>query len=251
MSTDCRCHRARPGGLRHLQGYVMALVRVSGFTISADGFGAGPDQSVDTPLGAGGEELHTWMVGTRTFHQMIGKPSGSTGPDDDLVASAMSGVGAWIMGRNMFGPIRGPWPDDSWRGWWGKNPPYHAPVFVLTHHEREPQVMEGGTTFFFETGGIHRALERAREAAGEKDIRILGGASVIRQFLTAGLVDELHLAVSPRLLGSGESLFNGLDFKALGYDVIRHVASQDAFHLFVARSARTGQARGPILDEPP
>jgi dihydrofolate reductase len=218
----------------------MGLVRVSGFTISADGFGAGPDQTLEAPLGAGGEKLHKWMVGTSTFMRMIGKPGGSTGPDDDLVASDMSGIGAWIMGRNMFGPVRGPWPDESWRGWWGANPPYHTPVFVLTHHERRPLPMEGGTEFHFETGGIHRALDRAREAAGDKDIRILGGASTIRQYVAAGLVDEMHLAVSPMFLGSGESLFHGMDFKGLGYEVVRHTPSHDAMHLFVSRNGNDG-----------
>jgi dihydrofolate reductase len=211
----------------------MAVVRVSGFTVSTDGFGAGPDQTLETPLGVGGEALHKWMVGTSTFQRMIGKSGGSTGVDDELVAHDMGGIGAWIMGRNMFGPIRGPWPDESWRGWWGSNPPYHTPVFVLTHHERRPLFMEGGNEFHFETGGIHRALERAREAAGDRDIRILGGVSVIRQFLTAGLLDELHLAVSPLFLGRGENLFQGLDLDALGYKVTRHVTSPDAMHVFV------------------
>ena len=213
----------------------MGLVRVSGFTISADGFGAGPDQTTETPLGVGGEELHKWMVGTNTFQHMIGRSGGSTGVDDQLVASDMEGIGAWIMGRNMFGPVRGPWPDESWRGWWGMNPPYHTPVFVLTHYERRSLPMEGGTEFFFETGGIHRALERAREAAGDRDIRILGGVSVIRQFLDAGLVDEMHLAVSPLFLGRGENLFHGMDFEALGYKVTRHISSPEAMHVFVSR----------------
>lgn len=213
----------------------MGMVRVSGFTVSADGFGAGPDQTVENPLGIGGEELHKWMVDTNTFHRMSGKTGGRTGVDDELVASSMAGIGAWIMGRNMFGPIRGPWPDESWSGWWGKNPPYHSPVFVLTHHERASLPMEGGTEFHFETGGIHRALERARAAAGDRDIRILGGVSVIRQFLNAGLVDELHFAVSPLLLGSGENLFHGIDFESLGYRVTSHVSSPDAIHLFVSR----------------
>ena len=167
----------------------MALVRGSGFTISIDGFGAGPDQTKENPLGVGGEELHEWLVGTATFKSMSGKAGGSTGVDDDLARRSMDGVGAWIMGRNMFGPVRGPWPDESWRGWWGKNPPYHAPAFVLTHHERPSLHMEGGTVFHFETGGIHRALERAREAAGDRDIRVLGGVGIIRQFLSARLLD--------------------------------------------------------------
>jgi dihydrofolate reductase len=214
----------------------MGMVRVSGFTVSADGYGAGPDQTMETPLGVGGEELHKWMVDTRTFRRMSGKSGGSTGVDDELVARNMSGVGAWIMGRNMFGPVRGPWPDESWHGWWGKNPPYHTPVFVLTHHERRSLAMDGGTEFIFETGGIHRALERAREVAGDGDIRILGGVSTIRQFLSAGLVDEMHLAVSPLFLGRGESLFQGMDLEALGYTVARHISSPDAMHVFVRRT---------------
>lgn len=213
----------------------MTLVRVSGFTVSIEGFGAGSDQSMETPLGVGGEDLHTWMVGTSTFHRMTRKDGGSTGVDDDFVAADMGGIGAWIMGRNMFAPSRGPWPDDGWQGWWGKNPPYHTPVFVLTHHDRNPLYMDGGTEFHFETGGIHRALERAREAAGDKDIRILGGVSVVRQYLTAGLVDELHLAVSPILLGGGENLFQGLDLNTLGYKVARHIPSPEAMHIIVSR----------------
>jgi dihydrofolate reductase len=213
----------------------MGIVRVSGFTVSIDGFGAGPGQSKETPLGAGGEELHKWMVETKTFHRMTGREGGTTGADDDIVASSMAGNGAWIMGRNMFTSSRGAWPDDGWRGWWGKNPPYHAPVFVLTHHERAAIHMDGGTEFHFETGGIHRALERAQEAAGEKDIRILGGVSVIRQYLMARLVEEMHFAVSPTLLGRGEALFQGLDLNTLGYEVERHIASSDAMHMIVRR----------------
>lgn len=213
----------------------MTLVRVSGFTVSIEGFGAGSDQNMETPLGVGGEELHKWMVGTSTFHRMTGRDGGSTGVDNDFVARDMGGIGAWIMGRNMFGPSRGPWPDDNWRGWWGKNPPYHTPVFVLTHHERNALYMDGGTEFHFETGGIHRALERAQDVAGEKDVRILGGVSVVRQFLAAGLVDELHLAMSPILLGKGENLFQGLDINALGYKVARHIASPEAMHIIVSR----------------
>jgi dihydrofolate reductase len=213
----------------------MAVVRVSGFTVSIDGFGAGPDQSKATPLGVGGEELHKWMVGTSTFHRMTGRDGGSTGVDDEFVAADMAGIGAWIMGRNMFAPSRGAWPDDGWRGWWGKNPPYHTPVFVLTHHERAPIHMEGDTVFHFETGGIHRALDRAQEAAGGKDVRILGGVSVIRQYLTARLLDEMHLALSPRLLGTGENLFQGLDLNALGYEVVRSIPSPDAMHIIVRR----------------
>jgi len=212
----------------------MTVVRVSGFSVSIEGFGAGPDQSRETPLGVGGEELHKWMVGTRTFHQMSRKEGGTTGVDDEIVAAGMTGIGAWIMGRNMFAPSRGPWPDDAWQGWWGKNPPYHTPVFVLTHHARNPLYMDGGTEFHFETGGIHRALERAREAAGEKHIRILGGVSVVRQYLAAGLVDEMHLAVSPIMLGDGENLFQGLDL-SLDYKVARHIPGPEAMHVILSR----------------
>src|SRR6187431_1892028 len=174
----------------------MTRLIVHSFTISLDGYGAGPGQSVENPLGVGGEDLHDWLVNTRTFKRTHGSEGGDVGIDEDFAARGMTGIGAWIMGRNMFGPIRGPWPDESWRGWWGRNPPYHAPVFVLTHHKRPPQEMEGGTVFHFVTDGIENALERAREAAGEKDIRVGGGASTIRQYLKARLIDEMHLAVS-------------------------------------------------------
>lgn len=213
----------------------MSKLRVSGFSISVDGFGAGPQQSRNTPLGIGGESLHEWLTATRTFKKMIGQTGGSTGIDDELAAASMENVGAWIMGRNMFSPSRGPWPDDGWKGWWGKNPPYHSDVFVLTHHEREPIALEGNTTFHFVNGGIHEALERARDAAGERSIRLLGGASTIRQYLSERLVDEMHLAISPIVLGSGERLIVGIDLCALGYDVASSVTSPHALHVVLKR----------------
>ena len=217
----------------------MSRLRVHDFSISIDGYGAGPNQSRKEPLGVGGESLHDWLVNTRTWQQAHGSggEGGSKGVDDDITKGGMSGgIGAWIMGRNMFGPVRGAWPDESWRGWWGKNPPYHVPVFVLTHHERPPLEMEGGTVFHFVTDGIHAALERARSAAGEKVIRIGGGASTIRQYLQAGLVDEMHFAVSPIMLGSGEPLLAGLDLPALGYRVIECVPGARAVHYRIARA---------------
>lgn len=197
----------------------MTRVRVHNFTVSIDGYGAGPRQTREEPLGIGGEELHDWLVPTRAFQRINGKSGGTTGPDDDIAARHGDGVGAWIMGRNMFGPVRGPWPDDVWRGWWGKDPPYHGPVFVLTHHGRQPIEMEGGTTFHFVTSGIRDALDRATEAAKGKDVQIGGGVTTIRQYLEARLIDEMHVAVARRLLGSGEHLWYGLDLAALGYEV--------------------------------
>lgn len=216
----------------------MPRLLVSGFTISLDGYGAGPRQSTTEPLGVGGEALHGWLVSTRTFQRMHGGggEGGDTGIDEDFAARSMAGVGAWIMGRNMFGPVRGPWPDESWRGWWGENPPYHVPVFVLTHHARKPLEMEGGNVFHFVTDGIHAALERARAAAGQQDIRIGGGAATIRQYLQAGLIDELHVAVSPILLGSGEPLFAGIDLVALGYKCTASVPSAKAMHYGIAKT---------------
>ena len=210
----------------------MSKLRVAGYTISIDGYGAGPNQSRENPLGEGGESLHDWMVRTRTFQK--GK-SGETGPDDDLVARAMANNGAWIMGRNMFGPIRGPWPDASWKGWWGDNPPYHTPVYVLTHHPREPLEMAGGTTFYFVTAGIHAALEQARDVANGKDIRLLGGASTIRQYLQANLVDEVHLAVSPIVLGSGEHLLDGINLLQLGLVVTERISTERALHVVLSK----------------
>jgi dihydrofolate reductase len=186
-------------------------VRVSSFAISLDGYGAGPRQDIDNPLGIGGPDLFEWFFATRTWREMHGKEGGSTDLDDDWARRGMENVGAWILGRNMFGPIRGPWPDEAWKGWWGDTPPYHVPVFVLTHHARKSIEMTGGTTFHFVTGGIHAALQRAKDAANDKDIRIGGGVATIRQYLQAGLVDELHLVARPLLLGSGENLFAGLE----------------------------------------
>src|SRR5678816_1524874 len=193
----------------------MSKLRVSSFGVSMDGFGAGPEQSLEHPLGRGGEALHAWAFPTRTLQRMVfGKDGGTSGPDDDFVASGFDNVGAWILGRNMFGPIRGPWPDEEWKGWWGANPPYHVPVFVLTHHPRAPLEMEGGTTFHFVTDGIHAALERARDAAAGRDVRLGGGVATIREYLRAGLVDEIHLAVAPVMLGAGEALLAGIDLPA-------------------------------------
>jgi dihydrofolate reductase len=222
----------------------MARLLIHGFTISLDGYGAGPNQSLENPLGVGGESLHDWLVHTLTFKHMCGKEGGEGGIDEDFAARSMAGIGAWIMGRNMFGPIRDAWPDESWRGWWGKNPPYHTPVFVLTNHPRRPLEMEGGTVFHFVTDGIHAALERARAAAGDQDIRVGGGVSTVRQYLQARLVDEMHFAVSPILLGSGEHLLAGIDLPALGYGCTKFVASEKAVHYSIARtSAGTPAAR--------
>lgn len=196
----------------------MTRVRVENFSISLDGYGAGPDQSVENPLGVGGEDMHDWVVATRSWREMHGKEGGTEGIDDDFARRGAEKVGAWILGRNMFGPVRGPWPDTKWKGWWGDNPPYHCPVFVLTHPARPPLEMEGGTTFYFVTGGIHDALARAKEAAGGKDIRIGGGASTIQQYLREGLIDKLHVAITPTLLGSGERLFEGVDVRESGYE---------------------------------
>ena len=215
----------------------MTRVRVAAFTISIDGFGAGPGQDLENPLGVGAHSLHQWFVPTRTFQRQYGDAPGTTGPDDDFAAASMEGLGAWIMGRNMFGPIRGPWPDDAWKGWWGANPPYHTPVFVLTHHARAPLAMEGGTTFHFVTGGISEAMARAREAAGGRDIRIGGGVATIRQCLEAGMIDDMHLVVSPVLLGSGERLLAGLDLPKLGFAVERHVTTPNALHVVLRRGA--------------
>lgn len=214
----------------------MSSVRVEGFTISLDGYGAGPDQDLDHPLGVGGTELHQWLFPTRTFQcALFGKDDGTTGVDDDFAARGFRNMGAWILGRNMFGPIRGDWPDAHWKGWWGDCPPYHVPVFVLTHHPRESITMEGGTSFHFVTGGIHEALDRAREAAAGKDVRIGGGPATIRQYLQAGLIDELHVAISPVLLGRGESLFGGIDLRTLGYECVEFVGSEKATHVVLRR----------------
>lgn len=213
----------------------MTRLRVNCFSVSADGFGAGPDQSLENPMGVGGMALHQWVLGTRTFQKMFGQDGGETGVDDDFARRGMDGLGAWILGRNMFGPVRGPWPDLSWQGWWGAEPPYHCPVFVLTHFERPALEMAGGTTFHFVTGGLDQALDLARRAAGDRDIRLGGGVSTVRQALQARLVDEMHLAIAPVALGRGEALFAGLDLPALGYQVKEHAASPKAQHLVFGR----------------
>lgn len=213
----------------------MSKLRVQSFSISLDGFGAGPGQGLENPMGAGGMVLHEWVFPTRTFQTLLGGGVGATGVDDDFAARGFQGLGAWILGRNMFGPIRGPWVDGDWKGWWGENPPYHVPVFVLTHHPRESLVMEGGTVFHFVTDGIERALARAQEAAGGQDVRLGGGVATVRSYLRAGLVDELHLAVAPVLLGSGENLFTGLDLPALGYRCVERVATEKATHVVIAK----------------
>jgi dihydrofolate reductase len=217
----------------------MSKLKVLAFSVSADGYGAGPHQSLENPLGEGGEALHRWFFPTRTFQRMVlGQPGGETGLDEDFAARSFANIGAWILGRNMFGPVRGPWPDESWKGWWGEEPPYHVPVFVLTHHARAPIEMKGGTTFHFVTGGIHEALERAKAAAGGKDVRVGGGVSTVRQYLQAGLIDEMHLAISPVFLGKGEALFAGLDLPAMGFEVTEHAASPLAMHLVLTKRER-------------
>jgi len=213
----------------------MTKLRVNCFSISLDGYGAGPNQDIDNPLGIGGRALHQWIFPTRTFQHMIGQEGGETGVDEEFAARGFHNLGAWILGRNMFGPIRGSWPDDTWKGWWGDNPPYHVPVFVLTNHARESFTMEGGTTFHFVTDGIHAALERAVEAANGKDIRLGGGVATIQQYLRAGLIDEMHLAISPVLLGSGEHLFGDIDAAKLGYQCTEHVATPSATHVVLTR----------------
>ena len=214
----------------------MSRVRVLAFTLSLDGYGAGPRQTLQQPMGVRGETLHQWMLPTRTFRTMMGAEGGSTGVDDDFARRSFDNVGAWILGRNMFGPVRGPWPDGNWKGWWGDNPPYHVPVFVLTHHPRASLAMEGGTVFHFVTGGIHEALERARAAAQGKDVRIGGGVSTVRQYLQAGLVDEMHLAISPTVLGQGESLLAGIDLPALGFRCSEHVGTEAALHTVLTKA---------------
>jgi dihydrofolate reductase len=216
----------------------MPKVRVESFSISLDGFGAGPDQDLQHPLGHGGEKLHTWAWTTRTFRKMFGQEGGATGVDDEFAVRGFEGVGAWILGRNMFGPVRGPWPDGEWKGWWGAEPPYHCDVFVLTHHPRDPLPMAGGTTFYFVTEGIHSALERALASARGKDVRIGGGAATIRQYLAAGLIDEMHLAISPVVLGKGEHLFHAVDLPALGYACTTHAATAHATHVVLTRDVQ-------------
>ncbi len=215
----------------------MPKLRVHNFAISLDGYGAGPNQDLDNPLGAGGLALHDWVFPTRTFQRMQGNEGGERGIDDDFMARGFTNIGAWILGRNMFGPVRGPWPDDTWTGWWGDNPPYHTPVFVLTNYARPSIAMSGGTTFHFVTDGIHAALRRATGAANGQDVRLGGGVSTIRQYLQAGLIDEMHVAISPILLGSGEHLFAGIDTPALGYQCTEHVTTADVMHFSLTRRA--------------
>ncbi len=220
----------------------MTRVRVESFTISLDGYGAGPHQAIDNPLGVGGTDLHKWLFPTRTLQRtLFGKDGGTTGIDDDFAARGFEDVGAWILGRNMFCPYRGPWRDMNWKGWWGDNPPYHVPVFILTHHARPSIEMEGGTTFHFVTGGIRDALLSAREAAGGRDVRIGGGSNTIQQYLREALIDELHIAIAPVLLGGGERLFEGVDLRSLGYECVEFVASEKATHV-VLRNQRRANA---------
>src|SRR5262245_58006145 len=221
----------------------MAKVRVNGFSVSIDGYGAGPEQALENPMGVGGMVLHQWVLGTKTFQKMHaelagklgGAEPGRGGGDDAFAARGVENVGAWILGRNMFGPSRGPWPNDNWKGWWGKNPPYHVPVFVLTHHARESITMEGGTTFHFVTEGIHAALKRAKEAAQGKDVRLGGGVATVRKYLTAGLIDEVHLVISPVLLGRGEHLLSGIDTVTLGYRCTEHASTDRATHVVLTK----------------
>jgi dihydrofolate reductase len=213
----------------------MVRLRVNAFSVSLDGYGAGPDQDLENPMGRGGMALHEWVFPTRTFGTMIGRDGGETGIDDGFAARGFDNLGAWILGRNMFGPVRGPWPDDSWKGWWGDEPPYHVPVFVLTRHARPPLEMAGGTIFHFVTDGIEAALDRARAAADGRDVRVGGGTETIRQYLMAELIDEMHLAVGPVVLGRGEALFAGLDLPGLGYAVTDHVAGERANHIILTK----------------
>ena len=213
----------------------MGKVRVAGFSVSLDGYGAGPEQSLQDPLGKGGKDLHRWFFGTKTFKAMFGKGGGSEGVDENYARRSMENFGAFILGRNMFGPVRGEWPDENWKGWWGDNPPYHAPTFILTHYPRDPIVMEGGTTFYFVTDGIEAALEQARAAAGERDVKIGGGVSTVRQYLQAGLIDELHFAFSPVMLGQGEAMFTGIDLPALGFRITESAPTEFTTHILLSR----------------
>jgi dihydrofolate reductase len=214
----------------------MSKIKVCAFSVSLDGFGAGPHQDLKNPLGVRGLELHDWFLKTEVFRKMHGQGGGSHGIDNDFGIQSFKNIGAWVMGRNMFGPIRGPWEDDSWKGWWGDTPPYHCAVFVLTHHARAPLTMHGGTTFYFITEGPEFALNKAREAANGQDVRIGGGVSTIRQYLAAGLIDEMHVAFSPVLLGEGESLFSGMNLPKLGFNSVQATASDDATHVIIKRS---------------
>jgi dihydrofolate reductase len=213
----------------------MSKLRVQSFAVSIDGFAAGPNQSLQHPLGMRGPELMEWFFRSRFWRQMHGQSGGETGIDNGIAEQGFAEIGAWILGRNMFGPVRGPWPDDSWKGWWGDEPPYHTPVFVLTHHPRAPLPMKGGTEFRFVTDGSHAALDQARAAAGGRDVRLGGGVETVRQYLTAGLIDEMHFAIRPVVLGAGELLFHGVDLPALGYEVERSVAGERALHVFLRK----------------
>jgi len=217
----------------------MPKLRVQCFGVSLDGYSAGPNQSLENPLGEGGKSIMEWFIPTQVFRQMNGQGDGETGVDNDFAVRGFENIGAWILGRNMFGPVRGPWPNNDWTGWWGDNPPYHCDVFVLTHHARDPIAMAGGTTFHFVTGGIENALEQAMAAARGKDVRLGGGVATVRQYLRAGLIDELHLGQSSALLGSGESLFPDLNLKSLGYECIERVSSAKATHVVLARKHRS------------
>jgi dihydrofolate reductase len=219
------------------RGSMSAKLLVRSFAVSIDGYGAGPNQSLENPLGVRGPELMEWFFPTRTWRKMHGHGDGETGVDNSLAEQGFDGIGAWILGRNMFGPIRGPWPDEAWKGWWGDEPPYRTPVFVLTHHRRAPLAMAGGTEFRFVTDGIRSALEQAMEAAGGRDVRLGGGVATVREYLEAGLIDELHLAIRPVLLGSGESVFSGIDLHALGYECAKSVAGERATHVFLRKRA--------------
>jgi dihydrofolate reductase len=214
----------------------MSKLRVQSFAVSLDGYSAGPSQDLENPLGVGGVNLMEWFFPLKFWREMHGEEGGDTGIDNDMAKLGFENLGAWILGRNMFGPVRGPWPDESWKGWWGDEPPYHVPTFVLTHHARKPLEMKGGTTFHFVTGGIHEALDRARKAAGSRDVRVGGGVATVRQFLEARLIDELHLPVRPILMGRGENLFAGLDLPALGYEVAKTVAGERATHVFIRKN---------------
>jgi dihydrofolate reductase len=213
----------------------MSKVRVHSFAISIDGFGAGPKQDLQNPLGLNGPELMEWFFHTRTWRTMHGEEEGETGIDNQVAEQGFAGIGAWVLGRNMFGPLRGPWLDESWKGWWGDEPPYHTPVFVLTHHSRPPVKMAGGTEFHFVTEGIDAALQQAKAAANGLDVRIGGGVATIRQFLSARLIDEMHLAIRPVLIGSGEHLLHGIDLRALGYRCEKYISGERAAHVFLSK----------------
>lgn len=215
----------------------MPKLRVLSFALSLDGYGAGPNQDLEHPLGVNGHDMMQWFFPTRTWRRMQGQDGGETGVDDAMAAAGFEGIGAWILGRNMFGPVRGPWPDESWKGWWGDEPPYRVPAFVLTHYARPPLAMRGGTEFRFVTGGIHDALAQAKAVAGGRDVRLGGGVATVREYLRAALVDDLHLAIGPVLLGAGEHLMHGLDLRALGYECTKQVAGERATHVFLRKRA--------------